>query len=66
MKQGAATASHEAGIAENEIQGEGGWTNPKTVKLYIDRKATTSQKFARRLAASKPPRKNQRKKSTSQ
>jgi hypothetical protein len=49
MKRGAATASHRAGIPESEIQVEGGWTNAKTVKLYIDRDPRSSQKLAKKI-----------------
>lgn len=53
MKRGAATSSHEAGVADVEIQREGGWTNPKTVSLYIDRDPKNSQKLAKKLASNK-------------
>jgi len=50
MKRGAATSSHEAGVSEADIQTEGGWTNSKTVKLYIDRGPSKSQTIAKKLA----------------
>jgi hypothetical protein len=59
MKRGAATASHDAGVSEPEIQHEGGWTSSRTVRLYIDRSARASQKIAKRLVARpKPPKRS--------
>lgn len=37
-KRGAATDSDAAGMTEPEIQEQGHWTNPRTTRLYIDKK----------------------------
>jgi len=37
-KRGAATDGDAAGMTESEIQEQGHWTNPRTTRLYIDKK----------------------------
>jgi len=49
LKRGAASDSDQAGIPETEIQEEGGWTNIKTTRLYIDKKDTKSVLYTRKL-----------------
>jgi len=51
LKRGVATDSDAAGIPENEIQEEGGWTNVQTTRRYIDKKDTKSVLYTRKLIA---------------
>jgi len=49
LKRGAATDSDEAGIPETDIQEQGGWTNIKTTRLYIDKKDLKSHAYTLNL-----------------
>jgi len=44
-KRGMATHCSKLGIPEPEIQVAGNWTNLKTTRLYIDKKAVKTQNF---------------------
>jgi len=48
-KRGAATESSSQGISENQIQEQGGWTNIKTTRLYIDKKPNKNHAFIKKL-----------------
>jgi len=49
LKRGAATDSDAAGIPETDIQEQGGWTNIKTTRLYIDKKDLKSHAYTLNL-----------------
>ncbi len=44
-----ATQSAEIGIKDDEIQVAGGWKDPRTVRLYIDRNPKQHQKLTREI-----------------
>ncbi len=48
-RRGVATRSAEIGIADDEIQVAGGWKDPRTVRLYIDRHPKQTQRLTRKI-----------------
>jgi len=52
-KRGAATESSNQGISDDQIQDQGGWTNLKTTRLYIDKKPGKTHAFIKKLVKRK-------------
>ncbi len=48
-RRGVATRSSAIGVPDDQIQIAGGWKNPKTVQLYIDRNPRQHQRLTRRI-----------------
>jgi hypothetical protein len=48
-RRGVATRSAAVGIPEDEIQVAGGWNDPRSVRVYIDRQPEQSQRLTRRI-----------------
>jgi len=48
-KRGAATESSSQGLSDNQIQDQGGWTNIRTTRLYIDKKPSKNHAFIKKL-----------------
>ncbi len=48
-RRGVATHSAAVGIPDDEIQIAGGWSDPRSMRLYIDRDPRQSQNLASRI-----------------
>jgi hypothetical protein len=48
-KRGAATHSAKVGVPDEDIQIAGGWSNPRSMRLYIDRDPRQSQRFVKKI-----------------
>ncbi len=48
-RRGVATHSSEVGVDDNSIQIAGNWTDPRTVKKYIDRNPLQHQRLTKRI-----------------
>ncbi len=48
-RRGVATRSAEVGIADDEIQVAGGWKDPRTVRLYIERNPKHHQRLTQKI-----------------
>jgi hypothetical protein len=48
-RRGVATRSAAIGVPDEEIQVAGGWKNPKTVQLYIDRNPKQHQRLTKKI-----------------
>ncbi len=48
-RRGVATHSSDIGIDDSSIQVAGNWTDPRTVKKYIDRKPSQHQRLTKKI-----------------
>jgi len=47
--RGIATESSSKGISDEQIQEQGGWTNPRTARLYINKKDKKTREYNKKL-----------------